>query len=63
MRHDEVLDVYAEDYMNIDAVLFVQKVKKGPLHVVQHNSPPSPSFTQYSSLESALVRCVTFSMG
>lgn len=32
ISNDEVLEVYSEDYMYIDAVLFVRKVKKGPLH-------------------------------
>ena len=32
ISNDEVLEVYAEDYMYLDAVRFVRKVKKGPLH-------------------------------
>jgi hypothetical protein len=32
ISNDEVLEAYAHDYMYVDSVLFVRKVKKGPLH-------------------------------
>lgn len=32
VSNDEVLEVYAHDYLYLDAVQFVRKVKKGPLH-------------------------------
>jgi serine/threonine-protein phosphatase 2A activator len=32
ITNDDTLEVYAPDYLYMDAVLFVRRVKKGPLH-------------------------------